>query len=68
MLTITQVESLQQYCMIPFDWKNLCKAVLLGGGYLTCKAAYIDHALEQAAANATTGLTNAAWNIDMLMG
>ena len=40
----------------------------MGGGYLTCKAAYIDHALEQAAANATTGLPNAAWNIDMLMG
>ena len=40
----------------------------MGGGYLKCKAAYIDHALEQAAANATTGLPNAAWNIDMLMG
>ena len=66
--TVTQVESLQQYCMMPFDWQNLCKAVLSGGGYLTWKAAYIEHAVEQAAANAAAGLPNAAWNIDMLMG
>ena len=61
--TVTQVESLQWYCMTPFDWQNLCKADLSGGGYLTWKAAYIEHAVEQAEANA-----NAAWNIDMLMG
>ena len=66
--TVTQVESLQRYCMMPFDWQNLCKAVLSGGGYLTWKAAYIEHAVEQAAANAAAGLPNAAWNIDMLMG
>ena len=66
--TVTQVESLQWYCMTPFDWQNLCKAVLSGGGYLTWKAAYIEHAVEQAAANAAAGLPNAAWNIDMLIG
>ena len=54
--------------MTPFDWQNLCKAVLSGGGYLTWKAAYIEHAVEQAEANAAAGLPNAAWNIDMLMG
>jgi dUTPase len=53
--------------MTPFDWQNLCKAVLSGGGYLTWKAADIEHANEQAVANAATGLPNAAWNIDMLM-
>ena len=66
--TITQVECLQPYCMMPFDWQNLCKTILSGGGYLTWKAAYIEHAVEQAAANAATGLPNAAWNVDMLMG
>jgi hypothetical protein len=40
----------------------------LGGGYLTWKAAYIEHAVEQAVANAAAGLPNAAWNIDMLIG
>ena len=40
----------------------------MGGGYLTWKAAYIEHAVEQAEANAAAGLPNAAWNIDMLMG
>ena len=54
--------------MTPFDWQNLCKAVLSGGGYLTWKAAYIEHAVEQAAAYAAAVLPNAAWNIDMLMG
>ena len=54
--------------MMPFDWQKLCKAVLSGGGYLTWKAAYIEHAVEQAAANAAAGLPNAAWNIEMLMG
>ena len=66
--TVTQLESLQRYCMISFDWQNLCKAVLLGGGYLTWKTAYIEHAIEQAVANAAPGLPNAAWNINMLMG
>ena len=66
--TVTQIESLQQYCMTPFDWQNLCKAVLLAGGYLTWKAAYIEHAVEQAEANAAAGLPNAAWNIEILMG
>jgi hypothetical protein len=66
--TITQVESLQWYCMTPFDWQNLCKAVLSGGGYLTWKTAYIEHVVEQAAANAAAGLPNASWDIDMLMG
>ena len=54
--------------MMPFDWQKLCKAVLSGGGYLTWKAAYIEHAVEQAAANAAAVLPNAAWNIDMLIG
>jgi hypothetical protein len=66
--TVTQVVSLQWYSVTPFDWQNLCKADLSGGGYLTWKAAYIQHAFEQAAANAAAGLPNAAWNIDMLMG
>lgn len=63
--TVTQVE---WYSVMPFDWQNLCKANLSGGGYLTWKAAYIEHAFEQAAANAAAGLPNAAWNTDMLMG
>ena len=54
--TVTQVESLQRYCMTPFDWQDLCKAVLSGGGYLTWKDAYIKHAVEQATANAATGM------------
>jgi hypothetical protein len=54
--------------MMPFDWQKLCKAVLSGGGYLTWKAAYIEHVVEQAAANAAAGLPNAAWNVDMLIG
>ena len=43
--TVTQVESLQRYCMTPFDWQNLCKAVLSEGGYLTWKGAYVEHAV-----------------------
>ena len=39
----------------------------MGGGYLTWKAAYIEHVIEQAVANAAAGFPNAAWNIDMLM-
>jgi hypothetical protein len=54
--------------MTPFDWQNLCEVILLGGGYLTWKAAYIEHAVEQAVTNAVVGVPNAAWNIDMLMG
>jgi hypothetical protein len=54
--------------MTPLDLQNLCKAVLLGGGCLTWKAAYIEHVIEQAVANAAAGFPNAAWNIDTLMG
>ncbi|XP_017650986.1 endogenous retrovirus group K member 7 Gag polyprotein-like [Nannospalax galili] len=64
--TITQVESLQRNCMTPFDWQNLCRAVLSEGAYLNWKAAYLEYCVEQAATNAANG--QPAWRVNMLMG